>query len=267
MLDAGGYLWLGTRQGLYTYADGMLQSIAEFGGDPIHAIVADSADGTLWIGSDSGLWRIVPGLSEPEKIPVFAVDATELDAPGYHTPGRCRPGPAPACWRDRLRPCGATAQAASGWAPAPRSCSSIPGCRSGATSSPLKKRRAPLPSRPSPAPRASGCGSRRTAAASHSIMFDDGLLSAAGNLGSSSEGGLDTDIVRAAVVDQDNTLWFASPVGVFRYQLWAWLETGLAAGRDGRQRPALRSERRPLGRDRRRRRAVAPGPLRPPDYL
>lgn len=55
-------------------------------------------------------------------------------------------------------------------------------------------------------------------------MFDDGLLRSR-DLGSSSEGGLDTDIVRAAVVDQDNTLWFASPVGVFRYQLWAWLET------------------------------------------
>jgi hypothetical protein len=56
-------------------------------------------------------------------------------------------------------------------------------------------------------------------------MFDDGLLSAATNLGSSSEGGLDTDIVRALVIDGDNTLWFASPAGVFRYQLWAWLET------------------------------------------
>ncbi len=82
MLDVEGYLWLGSAQGLYTYADGMLRAIADFNGDAIHAIVADAADGTLWIGSDSGLWRLGPGLAQPQKIPVAAVDATELDMQG-----------------------------------------------------------------------------------------------------------------------------------------------------------------------------------------
>ena len=51
-------------------------------GDAIHAIVADAADGTLWIGSDSGLWRLAPGLAQPQKVPVAAVDAIELDMQG-----------------------------------------------------------------------------------------------------------------------------------------------------------------------------------------
>ena len=118
-----------------------------------------------------------------------------------------------------------TARAACGWGRVRRSCSSIPGCGSGAALSRFEDKRGDLR-----ITAITGTPGERvwiTSAGGGVVqfMFDDGLLSAASNLGSSSEGGLDTDTVRAAVVDQDNTLWFASPVGVFRYQLWAWLET------------------------------------------
>ncbi len=227
MLDSGGYLWLGTKRGLYTYANSMLRSIADFGGDAIHAVVSDStdsADGTLWIGSDRGLWRLAPGLSEPEQIPVYAVDAAELEAQGIGrladvdlAEAELMSGPVEALWSDGEGSLwlGSGAQVLQ----------FDPRLHVGRSFEPFEEAQGAIT-----ITAITGTPGERVWITSDGggvvqFMFAGGLLSAAGNLGSSSQGGLDTDTVRAAVIDQDNTLWFASPVGVFRYQLWAWLET------------------------------------------
>ena len=75
-------LWLGTEQGLYLYADGIVRTVADFSGEAIHAIVVDNTTAVVWIGSDSGLWRLAPGESKPEKVPVIAIDAIAMDLKG-----------------------------------------------------------------------------------------------------------------------------------------------------------------------------------------
>lgn len=227
MLDAGGALWLGTDQGLYTYGDGMLRAIAALSGDAVHAIAADATDatdGTLWIGSDRGLWRLGPGLAQPQRVPVAAVDSMELDAQGVSALSEVDParaamldGPIEALWSDG----GGSLWLGSG----AKVVQFDPRLQVGRSFEPFEENQRAIR-----ITAITGTPGERVWITSDGggvvqFMFDNGLLSAASNLGSSSEGGLDTDTVRAAVVDQDNTLWFASPVGVFRYQLWAWLET------------------------------------------
>ena len=224
MLDAEGSLWLGTDQGLYLYNSGMLRTAADFSGDPIHAIVAGATGGSLWIGSGAGLWQLAGGQTEPEQIPVLAVDATELDARGITgladvdpTEADVLKGPIEALWNDG---------AGSLWMGSGATVVQFdPKLRIGRSLEPFGEEQSPIT-----ITAITGTPGKRVWIASDDggvaqFMFAGGLLSGASNLGSSSEGGgLDTDSVRALVIDEDNTLWFASPVGVFRYQLWAWLE-------------------------------------------
>ena len=42
--------------------------------------------------------------------------------------------------------------------------------------------------------------------------------------GSYGEGGLDTNVVFDVAVDRDESVWFATAVGAYRYQPWAWLD-------------------------------------------
>ena len=224
LLDLDGSLWLGTEQGLYTYSSGMLRTVADFSGDPIHVIVAGDSDGTLWVGSDAGLWQLAPGQPRPEKIRVAAVDATELDARGITRLADVDPtqaplleGPVEALWNDG---------AGTLWMGSGATVVQFdPTLGVGRSLEPFGEEQSPIA-----ITAITGTPGKRVWIASDGggvtqFMFAGGLLSGASNLGSSSEGGgLDTDVVRALVIDQDNTLWFASPVGVFRFQLWAWLE-------------------------------------------
>ncbi len=224
MLDLDGSLWLGTEQGLYRYSSSMLRTVAAFSGDPIHAIVAGDSAGTLWIGSDAGLWQLAPGQTGPAKISVAAVDATELDAHGITRLADVDPtetavleGPIEALWNDG---------AGSLWMGSGATVVQFdPKLEVGRSFEPFGEEQSPIS-----ITAITGTPDKRVWIASDGggvaqFLFAGGLLSGASNLGSSSEGGgLDTDTVRALVIDEDNTLWFASPVGVFRYQLWAWLK-------------------------------------------
>ncbi|MBW7881604.1 MAG: hypothetical protein H3C34_03015 [Caldilineaceae bacterium] len=55
------------------------------------------------------------------------------------------------------------------------------------------------------------------------FMLSGRDIVSARNWGSAAQGGLTTNNVRDVVVDQDGSVWFATSVGVFRYQPWAWL--------------------------------------------
>ncbi len=224
MLDLDGTLWLGTARGLYLYANGIVRTVADFGGEAIHAIVVDNTTAVVWIGSDSGLWRLAPGESRPEKVPVIAIDAIAMDLKGITRladidPALAEPlrGPIGALWSDG---------AGSLWMGSGAKVVQFdPQLRIGRSFEPFGEDPSAIS-----ITSITGTPGERVWIASDGAgvaqyMFADGLLSAARNLGSSSEGGLDTDVVRALVIDQDDSLWFASPAGVFRYQLWAWLET------------------------------------------
>ena len=227
MLDIDGVLWLATHQGLYLLENGLVRTVPGLERRAIHDLALDTtADHTplLWLGTDDGLWRISPAAAELQHVPLPVIDAAVLDlqditdlADADRTLAGPLAGPINALWSDGeghlwlgsgdvvtqfdlqlglgriFRPFEDT-----GRTPVITDIAGTPGQRIWIASA--------------------GSGVAQ-------YMLHDGLLAAASNLGSSAEGGLDTDTVRSLAIDQDNTLWFASPVGVFRYQLWAWLET------------------------------------------
>jgi ligand-binding sensor domain-containing protein len=224
ILELDGTLWLGTEQGLYLYADGIVRTVVTFSGDAIHDLVVDNTNVFVWIGSDSGLWRLTRGLAKPEKVAVTAIDATELEPQGVTRladvdPAFAEPvaGPIEALWSDG---------AGNLWLGSGAKVVQFdPQMGIGRSFEPFADEYG-APSITS----ITGTPGERIWIASDGggvtqFMFADGALSAASSLGSSSKSGLDTDVVRAVVIDRDGTLWFASPVGVFRYQVWAWLDT------------------------------------------
>jgi ligand-binding sensor domain-containing protein len=222
LVDLDGILWIATAKGLHIYANGFVRTVAGFSTQTVYEIVAEGE--VVWVGSDSGLWRLTRGATDPEKVPVAAADTTILDAQGMAKMADIDPaileplvGPVEALWSDG---------AGSLWLGSGSKVVQFdPLLAVGRSFEPFAQEEGDLA-----ITGIAGTPGERVWIASDGggvvqFMFDDGLLSAANNLGSSSEGGLDTDVVRALVVDGDNTLWFASSVGVFRYQLWAWLET------------------------------------------
>lgn len=240
MVDLDGTLWLATAQGLYLYRAGLLRTVHGLQGEMVYEIAPGSQNHSqdsreegeaVWVGSSSGLWQLSRTAADLRRVPILALDAAALDAAGITRLADADPalvehmvesmaepmaGPIEAIWSDGL---------GSLWL--------------GSGSQVLQfdlavgigRRYEPFAAAgPMSITAIAGTPGKRVWIASQGggavqFMFDRGLLSAAGNLDSSSEGGLDTDVVRGLAVDQDETVWFASPVGVFRYQLWAWLET------------------------------------------
>ena len=221
IVDSNGVLWIAADDGLHLLENGLLRAIPDLAGRAIHDIVVDGL--TVWLATDQGLWRSNLAASEVEQVDVAVIEAAELDAQDIidledadSTMAQPWFGAIEALWSDgkgslwlgsgsvvvqynlRLnlgrffRPF-----EESFGAPVIMDITGTPGERVLIASA--------------------GAGVAQ-------YLLDDGLLAAASNLGSSAEGGLDTNIVRSLAIDQDDTLWFASPVGVFRYQQWAWQE-------------------------------------------
>jgi len=232
MVDIDGVLWLATHQGLYLLDNGLLRTAPGLAGIAVHDIVLDRGSDRpiVWLGADDGLWRASLTAADLERVSVPVIDAADLEAQNIsdladladadRSQAQLLPGPIEALWSDHsghlwLGSGSVVAQfdvhlglgrsfqpfEEGGTARTITDIVGTPGARIWIASA--------------------GAGVAQ-------YMFDDaGLLAAAGNLGSSAEGGLDTDTVRSLAIDQDGTVWFASPVGVFRYQVWAWLEANV----------------------------------------
>lgn len=217
--DIGGVLWLATQAGLVLLADGAQRHVEALAATPVYALLAD-ADG-VWVGSETGLWRLSADGANARRFAMTVVAAEDdslslawaAPVPAGAVPFR---GPVHALWSDG---------AGSLWLGA------------GLQVVQLDPRRGVgLGFRPF---EETDNGNQITAIAGKPgeslwiasngagvvhYMIADGKLAATSNLGTTAEGGLDADEVRSLALDQDGTVWFTSPVGVFRYQQWAWLE-------------------------------------------
>jgi ligand-binding sensor domain-containing protein len=222
MADVDGVLWLATAKGLYLYDAGLVRSVPGLAGQAVHDIVTDGD--VVWVGTSRGLWQLARGGTDLKRQTVVMADAMQLDELGITKLADVErrltvplTGAVEALWSDG---------AGSLWLGSGSTVVQFdPATGVGRSFEPFSQEGGEVA-----ITAIAGTPGQRVWIASAGAgvvqyMFADGLLSAATNLGSSSEGGLDTDIVRALVIDGDNTLWFASPAGVFRYQLWAWLET------------------------------------------
>lgn len=222
MLEIEGVLWLATENGIYLFDGARLTTVPGLELRTVNDLTVDGP--VVWLGADNGLWRIAADATDLEWVALPVIDGAVLDARNISTLASADrslahplTGPIQALWSDGNGKL---------WIGA--------GSEVVQFNVKLNLGKVFQPfadiGHATVVTAIAGTSGQRVWIASDNAgvvqyMLHDGVLAAASNLGSSAGGGLETDSIRSVAIDQDNTVWFASPAGVFRYQLWAWLGT------------------------------------------
>ena len=201
LLVVDGQLWVGADAGLSLLDDEDLQVVPPLGAVPIAALAVDGD--SIWAGTPQGLWRLRRDGQTPEYTPLYDGD-NPLD------------GAVQALWADGQ---------GSLWV----------GIDGNAVRYRPGQRRTPVfefSTRQSNRPPVTAIrkdlnGSVWISTAGGGVvqyMFENDVQISSRTLGSATGGGLSSNSVRAMALDGDGSLWFATPVGVARFQGWAWLD-------------------------------------------
>lgn len=198
--DSSG-LWIATDNGLELYHNNTTHTVPALTDHPVYDLL--SMDDGLWAATGAGLWRVSPTL-----------DATQLPLESKDIAGGQLTGqPIFALWKDKdtvwLGMAGAVAryQLATGQTHVYQPF----------TAEQAQTRVTAI----------QGIAGESVWIASNGggvvqYRMADGTPVGALSLGSGLEGGLDTNVVNAMVIDGDGSIWFTTPVGVYRFQPWAW---------------------------------------------
>ena len=201
LAEVGEQLWIGADSGLLILDDGELHSAPQFEDNPVAALAADE-DG-VWVGTQRGLWR--SSRDGESETPI------KLEANGKPLTGAIQ-----ALWADEAGDLwvGVDGQAVK-YRPTIRKTTFYEETALAGSGPPVT------------GIGADANGSVWISTAGSGIVqyqFEDEEQISAVELTSASRGGLASNIVRSLAIDQDGSVWFATPVGVSRYQGWAWLE-------------------------------------------
>lgn len=197
MVDRAGVLWLATDRGLLTFDGHVLKAEPGPGAVAVHALTVDG-DGALWAGADDGLWHIaVDGTTQR-----FVPTGKDVPATAQVTAVLC-------------------AGHGSLWLGMGQSLVNFkPETGEATGSSPFASINGDfvvtsiVQSHDSIWAATSGAGVVQ-------ITFADDEQTSMHNVA------IDASSVRTIAIDQDGSVWFASPAGVFRYQIWAWQDLDL----------------------------------------
>lgn len=195
-----GELWLATARGLLVQRGTTVEAIAELGVEAVHAIA--TRDGVVWAATDRGLWRLAPATASVSLLHVYGDNGQLIEGPflevaivpPHHlwigTPDRVVEFSLDTGYAQSYQPFSVTAGQ-------PLITSIV--ARSG---------------------HAVWAASEHGGAVEFGLSGDE--ITGARNWGSSAGGGLSTNSIRDVAIDTNGSVWFATAVGVFRYQPWAW---------------------------------------------
>lgn len=197
-------LWIGTNSGLLQLVDGELHPVHEIGETPVYAIGA--LDGFVWVGAQDSLW-------------VLSEDMTTVEPhrPKHQESGTMLDGPFTAIWLQSVN---------SIWAATPSTIFEYYANRREIVSYPslfgndiAAITAIEVAGKDSIWVTSNGAGAAQFRLAGKEIA-------SMRSWGSVMQGGLTADNVRDVVTDQDGSVWFATSVGVYRYQPWAFVDVG-----------------------------------------
>jgi ligand-binding sensor domain-containing protein len=204
LASSGNTLWIGTDSGLLRLEDGALQPVSEIGETPIYAIKV--LDGFVWIGAQDALWMMSDNMT-----------AIEEHRPRHQESGALLNGPFTAIWLQSVNDI---------WAATPTTIFEYYADRREAVSYPFpfgndvaSITAIEVAEKDSIWVTSNGAGAAQFRLAGKEIA-------SMRSWGSAMQGGLTADNVRDVVTDQDGSVWFATSVGVYRYQPWAFLDVG-----------------------------------------
>lgn len=193
----GGGLWVAQAHGLLVMADGKSNAIPALGMTPVYDIAVTPTH--VWLGTESGLWRL--SLDGDDAVNVSVAVAPVLEQTPVH-----------AVWSDGSDSLwlGMGAQVVQ-YFPNPGFANIYQPFESEST------RVAAITGVEGESVWITTAGRGVT-----QFMFANGVQVSSRILGGSTEGGLETDEVRTVSIDRDGSVWFATPVGAYRYKAWAW---------------------------------------------
>ncbi len=195
-----GAIWIATDRGLLVRHGTTVEAIPELGTEAVHALATH--DGILWAATERGLWRLAPATGNVMLMeiydeyglrlegPLLEVEVEQSDRLWIGTP-------------DKVVEFSLDADHAQSYQPF-----------SLTTGHPLITSIVANPGH------SVWAASEFGGAVEFGLAGDD--ITGARNWGSSAGGGLSTNSVRDVAIDGNGSVWFATAVGVFRYQPWAW---------------------------------------------
>lgn len=200
LLYLNGELWLATDRGVLVQRGSTVEAIAKLGTETAHALAAQ--DGFVWVATDSRLWRLNPVTDSVAPVQVRDENGNLVQPPFLEVavvaPDRLWIGTL-----DKAVEFSPDAERGQSYQPF-----SVAAGHPQISSIVLN-------------PGHAVWAASEFGGAVEFGLSDDGITGAR-NWGSSAGGGLSTNSIRDVAIDANGSVWFATAVGVFRYQPWAW---------------------------------------------
>ena len=195
-----GELWLATHRGLLVRHDTTVETIPELGSEAVHALAVQ--DGIIWAATDRGVWRLTPATHSVTLLDIRDETGELLKGPFLEVEVE----PSHRLWigtPDKVVEFSLETKQAQSYQPFPLAAGY-----------------------PQVTSIVADPGQSVWAASESGGAVEFGLsgneITDARNWGSSAGGGLSTNNIRDIAIDANGSVWFATAVGVFRYQPWAW---------------------------------------------
>ncbi|MCB0066745.1 MAG: hypothetical protein KDD77_06330 [Caldilineaceae bacterium] len=195
-----GELWLATDRGVLVQRGTTVEAVAKLGTETAHALAAQ--DGFVWVATDLGLWRVAPDTDSVTFVEVRDENGAPIQGPFLEV----TVVPPDQLWLGTL-------DKVVVFSPGAARGQSFPPFSTNAGNPQISS----IVHSPG---RAVWAGSESGGAVEYGLSTDG--ITGARNLGSSAGSGLSTNSVRDVAIDANGSVWFATAVGVFRYQPWAW---------------------------------------------
>jgi len=199
LVSSGDIVWIGTEQGLFALRDNIVTHIAEVGATPTFTLLL--WDDSVWAGSAQALWRISTDLTHIEAF--YPRDASGLPVAG----------PFMGLWGDTAGHIWiSTATIAFQYATLTGEITKY--------TQPFGDEAAEITDIQGVARESVWVASSGGGAAQFRLAGDE--IVSMRSWGGFAQGGLSANDIRDIATDQDGSIWFATSIGVFRYQPWAF---------------------------------------------
>ncbi|MBK8049534.1 MAG: hypothetical protein IPK16_21915 [Anaerolineales bacterium] len=208
LLDAGATLWIATNAGLMQSTAARITVVDELAATVIHDL--HYAEGYLWVGADNGLWRISPATGD-----VLQMSTTDALNPLDDVP-------VTAIWGDGLG--GLWLGLGLNLVELDLATGHVQSYSPFFSHKP-EHRITAIQGMPNESLWVATNG-----AGAVQYLFSNGRQVSLRRLGIAEGGGLESPDIRAMALDQDYSIWFASALGIYRYQPWAWHDLDFGGG-------------------------------------